>query len=144
MPGSSRRASLAFTFSPGKGMLWDNAVSTLAFDTVRGVFLIPDNKLESLRATLAKLHDAGTVQASFLATLRGKLLHYGCCLPHIAVAGPSLTLLHGNEDDGQDWQRPIVVPDALRDLAKWLLEVFGTLCTVAVGSQFSVWRLLAG
>jgi hypothetical protein len=67
----------------------------IAFDTVLRIFPIPDNKQESLRATIEKLRDATTVPASFMTSVRGKILHFGCCVPHIAVAGPSFTLLLG-------------------------------------------------
>ena len=53
-------------------------------DTVKGLFLIPEDKLARLGTALAALLDSDSATAREIAGVRGRLQHYSVCLPYQA------------------------------------------------------------
>ena len=74
------------------------AFTGIGIDTFRGVFFMLDEKLRSMRDAIVGLLGAAHTTPRLVARVRGKALHYGCALPFVALAAPSLSqLMHGAE-----------------------------------------------
>ena len=68
--------------------------------------MLPD-KLASMAAARDDLAAAELSTPHIIARVRGKALHYGCAIPFVAVAAPSLSQLMHNRETGTG---PVAVP----------------------------------
>ena len=93
----------------------------IAFDTVKGLLSITEEKLCDLRSTLLPLLDAGRILAHDLASVNGKILHFSVCVHWIRVASPCFTtLLPPNEKDYL--KVDVILPVTFRLVIAWILE----------------------
>ena len=74
------------------------AFTGVAIDSFQGRFSMLPDKMASLVAARQELAASEVSTPRLIARVRGKALHYGCAIPFIAVAAPSLSqLMHGRE-----------------------------------------------
>ena len=116
----------------------------VAIDTLHGRFSMLPDKLASMVAARDDLAASATSTPRIIARVRGKALHYGCAIPFVTVAAPSLSqLMHGREtgtgpvevpslgeeqDAEFDWDREIALSDRTRvalDYLRVALERYG-------------------
>ena len=106
----------------------------VGIDTLRGIFFMLPEKLKSVFSALRELCESPTSTPRLISRVRGKLLHYGCAIPYVAIAASSLSqAMHDREsgvgptkvpslreeDDQQfDWDRRVSLSArAMRALA---------------------------
>jgi hypothetical protein len=90
------------------------AFTGVAIDSFKGRFSMLPDKMASLVAARQGLAASQVSTPRLIARVRGKALHYGCAIPFIAVAAPSLSqLMHGRKT-GRGSGRPQPVPLARR------------------------------
>ena len=83
------------------------AFTGVAIDSFRGRFNMLPDKMASLVKARQELAAAEVSTPRLIARVRGKALHYGCAIPFIAAAAPSLSqLMHGRESGAG----PVEVP----------------------------------
>ena len=131
----------------GKGheVSQQGAFTGVGIDTVRGLFLMLPDKLQSMYAAVDGLIDSLLSTPRLIARVRGKLLHYGCAIPYVAVAAASLsqamydlesgvgptrvpTLQEENEREF-DWDQEMTVSSRVRRalaFARAAMDRFGT------------------
>ena len=63
----------------------------VGIDTLRGRFYMLPDKLESMHNTRSRLAESVLTTPRTIAGVRGKALHYGCAIPYVALAAPSLS-----------------------------------------------------
>jgi len=97
--------------------------SGIIFDTILGLFLIPDGKRDKILADLASLLASETTTARDLARVAGRLLHYSICLRHVRPHIPFMWALIGSEDPRPDYDRVIPVTPPLRAVCDHLLSI---------------------
>jgi hypothetical protein len=102
------------------------AYTGVGIDTLRGRFLMLEDKLASTIAAGRDLAGTASTTPRLLSRVRGKFLHYGCAIPFISVAAASLSqAMHGREgglgpcavpslqEEGEatsfDWERQLPV-----------------------------------
>jgi hypothetical protein len=74
------------------------AFTGVAIDSFQGRFSMLPDKMASLVAARQELTASEVSTPRLIARVRGKALHYGCAIPFIAVAAPSLShIMHGRE-----------------------------------------------
>ena len=74
------------------------AFTGVAIDSFQGQFSMLPDKMALLVAARQELAASEVSTPRLIARVRGKALHYGCAIPFIAVAAPSLSqLMHGRE-----------------------------------------------
>jgi hypothetical protein len=74
------------------------AFTGVAIDSFKGRFSMLPDKMASLTEVRQELAASEVSTPRLIARVRGKALHYGCAIPFIAVAAPSLSqLMHGRE-----------------------------------------------
>ena len=83
------------------------AFTGLAIDTHKGRFHMLPEKLASMVSARDDLAGAAVSTPRVIARVRGKALHYGCAIPFVAVAAPSLSQLMHNRETGTG---PVAVP----------------------------------
>ena len=83
------------------------AFTGLAIDTYKGRFYMLPEKLASMVTARDDLAAASLSTPRIIARVRGKALHYGCAIPFVAVAAPSLSQLMHNRETGTG---PVAVP----------------------------------
>ena len=83
------------------------AFTGLAIDTHKGRFHMLPEKLASMISARDDLAAAVLTTPRIIARVRGKALHYGCAIPFVAVAAPSLSQLMHNRVTGTG---PVAVP----------------------------------
>ncbi len=83
------------------------AYTGLAIDTHKGRFHMLPDKLASMFSALDELAAAAVSTPRVIARVRGKALHYGCAIPFVMVAAPSLSQLIHNRETGTG---PVAVP----------------------------------
>jgi hypothetical protein len=106
----------------------------VGIDTLRGLFFMLPEKLQSVSCALDKLRESTASTPRLISRVRGKLLHYGCAIPFVAIAAPSLSqAMHDRErgvgptrvpsmqeeaEQQFDWDRPTTLsPRAMCALA---------------------------
>ena len=83
------------------------AFTGLAIDTHKGRFHMMQEKLVSMVSAQDDLAAAALSTPRIIARVRGKALHYGCSIPFVARAVPSLSQLMHNRETGTN---PVAVP----------------------------------
>jgi hypothetical protein len=74
------------------------AFTSVAIDSFKDRFSMLPDKMASLVAARQELAASEVSTPKLIARVRGKALHYGCAIPFIAAAAPSLSqLMHGRE-----------------------------------------------
>ena len=102
----------------------------VGIDTFSGRFSMLPDKLVSMAAARADLAASTLSTPRLIARVRGKAMHYGCAIPYVAIAAPSLSQLMHNWETGTgpvdvpalenerdmefDWDREIPVSDRAR------------------------------
>ena len=74
--------------------------SGVAIDTFSGRFSTLPEKLQSMTDARNALPASPLSTPRLIARIRGKALHYGCAIPFVAVAAPSLSQLMHNRETG--------------------------------------------
>ena len=70
----------------------------VGIDSFTGRFTMLPDKLASMKAARDLLAASVTSTSHLIARVRGKALHYGCAIPFVAIAAPSLSqLMHNRE-----------------------------------------------
>jgi hypothetical protein len=88
------------------------AFTGLAIDTYKGRFHMLPEKLASMVSAMEAAAALSTPR--IIARVFGKVLHYGCAIPFVAVAAPSLSqLMHNRETD----TGPVAVPSLDKEKA---------------------------
>ena len=87
----------------------------VGIDTFTGRFSMLPDKLASMTNARSLLAASSVSTPRLVARVRGKALHYGCAIPFVAIAAPSLSQLMHNRESGTG---PVEVPtlEAERDL----------------------------
>ncbi len=70
------------------------------------------NKLASMVSARDNLAAVSLFTPRIIARVRGKALHYGCAIPFVAVAAPSLSQLLHNRETGTG---PVAVPSLVEE-----------------------------
>jgi hypothetical protein len=83
------------------------AYTGLAIDTHKGRFHMLPEKLASMVSARDEQAAAAVSTPRVIARVRGKALHYGCAIPFVMVAAPSLSQLIHNRETGTG---PVAVP----------------------------------
>jgi hypothetical protein len=85
--------ALNLPLSDGKGhsVAQGGPFTGVHIDTLHGRFSMLADKLASMRATFAALVNAESSTPRLLAQARGKAVHYGCAVQHLASICPALT-----------------------------------------------------
>jgi hypothetical protein len=76
-------------------------------NTHKGRFYMLPEKLASMVSARDELAAAAVSTPRVIVRVRGKALHYGCAIPFVAVAAPSLSQLMHNREGGTG---PVAVP----------------------------------
>ncbi len=63
----------------------------VSIDTFRGLVTMLPEKLESMAAAVDELRSELDTTCRHITRVRGKVLHYGCAIAHVAVAAASLS-----------------------------------------------------
>ena len=117
----------------------------VAIDTFRGRYKMLPEKLEALVVARNELAAAATSTPRRIGRVRGKAMHYGCAIPFVAVAAPSLSqLMHNREtgtgpvlvpsldeeaDSEYDWDKELPISNRAKDALEYMriaLERYGT------------------
>jgi hypothetical protein len=76
-------------------------------DTFAGRFSMLTDKLASMKTARDQLAGSETSTPRLIARVRGKAMHYGCAIPFVAIAAPSLSQLMHTRETGTG---PVEVP----------------------------------
>ena len=121
------------------------AFTGIGIDTLRGLFFMLPDKLQSMFTALAELVASTTVTPRLISRVRGKFIHYGCAIPYVAIAAASLSQAMHDRESGVgptkvptvqvenglpdfDWDAPRSLSARARralDYAKEALDRFG-------------------
>ncbi len=95
----------------------------VAIDSFKGRFSMLPDKMASLVAARQELAALEVSSPRLIARVRGKALHYGCAIPIIAVAAPSLSqLIHGRETGAGPVEVPSLDTEKVLEF-DWDMEV---------------------
>jgi hypothetical protein len=92
--------------------------SWIIFDTILGLYLLPDDKRNKIMEDLTSLLAALSTTARDLA---GRLLHYSTCLRHVRPFIPLLWARIGSESPKVDYDLTILVDEEIRAVCSHLL-----------------------
>jgi len=99
--------------------------SGILFNSIKGLLLIPERKLEKVLASLLDLGGKVTATARELASVAGRLLHYSICIQHVRPFVPAFWAIMGSDGapdagDRELLDRELPVTGELRALCAYL------------------------
>ena len=94
----------------------------IVVDSFRHTLSIPPEKKARLAACLEEFLLVWSATAHEIASLRGRLQHYFCCLPYVLPFVALFSSLHGTEAEPY-YNRPIDIPLVVNDTAAFLHAV---------------------
>jgi len=96
--------------------------SGILFDTIRGLYLLPDDKRDKILEDLSSLLASASTTARDLAVVAGRLLHYSICLRHVRPFIPLLWAKIGSESPKVDYDLDILIDAEILSLCSFLLS----------------------
>lgn len=150
----ARALNLPLSEDKGHSVAQGGPFTGVHIDTLHGTYTMLDDKLKSLRDTLAALLNLESASPRLLATSRGKAAHYGCAIPFLAAMCPSLTqamhqtecpfalpapsLTEEAEDSHFDWDTAVPLSARTKAALRLMLHTVSELGTLGQ----PIWPLL--
>ena len=104
---------------PGQRIVYTGII----LDTIQGRYYCPEEKRIALISVLQDMGAAALMPARAVASVRGKLLHYACCLPYIQAYAPWFSQIIRTEGEVVSWDEIVQLPHDAAEVCKQIIAV---------------------